>query len=269
MNLAPRTGSGPFWLEKWYIDTLMPSGDVLLVYLGWLRLLGLTMARVTAELFRADGSQQRGWAAAPTIAGGEDLLRFGPARIEGRSLSWETDGLSGELRFEPRHGPVRLREPFLRSGRRQLHWTIEIPDADVEGEVRWPGGSAGVTGRGYRDRVCFDLPPWRFPIRELRWGRAVASDHAAVWVDARCVHGAVRARWEDGTVIPDDTAPPMKSKERVLLETDVVDLDGMRLGWLRPVFRRLPLNPHEVKWHSGFQLSGEDGYGVHERVVWR
>jgi hypothetical protein len=269
VNLAPRGGRGPFTLEKWYVDTLMPDGSVLIVYLGCMRAFGVRLARFAAELFPPEGPPVRGGCAVHAVEGGEDRLVFGPARLEGDRLSWRTPGLSGEVCYSPRHPSAVLREPFVEEGGRRLLWSVEVPDAEVEGRLSWPGGHCQVFGRGYRDRVWFDLVPWRFPIRELRWGRAVAGSHAAAWVAARTGEGEIAARWEDGRVFPGDATPPPMGEPRVLVETAVADAEVLRFGILRPLLRRLSGDPHEVKWAAPATLGGEPGRAIHERVRWR
>jgi len=269
MNLALRGGRGAFLLEKWYADVLSGDGSVLLVYLGWMRVLGVPVARFSAELFRPGGASVRGDAPVRSIEGGESRLEFGPARIDGESLVWSTPGLSGALRFAARHPTVTLREPFLEQGGQRVLWTVEVPDADVEGELRWPGGGERFVGRGYRDRVFCDVPPWRFPVRELRWGRAVSASHAAAWVCARTAQGEVAASWRDGRVVADAAEPVALEAERTLVDTRVADIEGLRFGLLRPILRRLTGDPHEAKWAAAARLGAESGRAIHEHVLWR
>jgi hypothetical protein len=265
-NLALRPDRWPFSLEKWYLDVLLPDGTVLLVYLGRMRLFCVPFARVTAELFRPDGTVVRSDAAARDLSGGPDRLRFGAARIDGDLLTFELPGMSGALRYRPRHPAVSLREPFLVSGDRTLTWTVEIPDADVEGELRLPGGTVPIRGRGYRDRVWFDLLPWRFPIQELRWGRAVAGEHAATWVRARTSAGVVGAAWQDGRTL--DAFEPTLGPDRALITSAIADLEGLRMGWLRPILRRISGDPREVKWAAPATIDGDPGVAIHEVVRW-
>jgi hypothetical protein len=271
VNLAPRRPRGAFFLEKWYADVLLPDGAVLIVYLARLRVLGLPIGRVTAELHPCDGASLRGDSPASRWQGGEDWLRAGPARIDGERLSFRAGGLEGDLRYVPRWPAAVLRQPFLRDGSRSLHWTIEVPDADVSGRLRGAGESWRIEGRGYRDRVWFDARPWRFPIRELRWGRAAAGPHASTWVSASTRVGDVSGRWCDGRVLGDGDAgsPPLSLGEpRVLVETRVADLEGLRLGALRPLLRRLALDPHELKCAAPARIAGHEGRAVHEVVRW-
>lgn len=274
MNLTLHPSHFPTSLEKWYIDVLLDDGAVLLVYLGMLSVSYARVARVTAELYLPDGIGPHGSASAYHIEGGEGILHFGSATIAGDRLSFVTPGLSGKLTYHPRHSPCTLREPFLAEGNRALHWSVEIPDADVTGTLRWPGGARAIAGRGYRDRVWFDFPPWRFPIQELIWGRAAAGNHAATWVHATTDQGTVAASWLDGrmALIKDDSGLPAEvtlGPERIFLDADVASMEGLRLGALRGLLRRFSGDPHQTKWQAPCAIAGERGVAVHEVVRWR
>jgi hypothetical protein len=260
--------SRSWWhLEKWYADAITPDGDVLVVLLAVIRVAGMTVGRVSADLSRADGSAVRGDAPASSVAGGPGWLRFGPARIEGDVLTWSTAGLSGELAVRPRAPAATMRDPLFSAGRGALAWTVEVPDADVSGELRWPGGSLPISGRGYRDRVWTDILPWRLPLRTLRWGRAVTASHATTWIDAETAAERLRWRWDDGRESTD--APPAVGRDRVLVAAAVADIPGLRLGLLRGLFRVLSRDPHQTRWAAPTSLGGEAGWAVHEEVRWR
>jgi hypothetical protein len=145
---------------------------------------------------------------------------------------------------------------------------VEVPDADVRGEVHWPGGSMAIEGRGYRDRVWADIPLWRLPLQDLRWGRAVAGGHACVWVTATCPGGVVAAAWQDGHLIREGLVPPVTGPGRVLLEGPVIDLQGLHLGPLRAPLGHLLHAPSQVKQASEASIGGVSGRAVHEVVTW-
>jgi len=274
IDLSLRPPRFPVSLEKWYIDVLLDDGTVCLVYIGTLVLCGKRFNRVTAELFRPGAATVRGSARVGALVGGLGFLRSAAASIEGGRLRFKTDGLSGDLLYRPRSAPWRLAAPFLSVGRRALTWSVEIPDADVEGRLEWPGGSLEVRGRGYRDRVWFDLVPWRFPISRLAWGRAIAGPHAAVWTQATTARGVVAGAWMDGrevdfaqgAAVPVgiDLGPP-----RVILDSDVADLEGLRLGLLRRPVGWLSGAPHETKWQAPCAIADDPGVAIHEVVTWR
>ncbi len=268
MDLALKPARWPFSFEKWYIDTLMPDGSVLLVYLGRLNLLGVSMAQVTADLFRPGQRPLRGQASASKIHGEGDRLHFGPATIDGERLCFSTAGLSGELTFRALHPPAILGDPFIEEAGRRLDWTVEIPDAEVQGELSWPGGTMAVSGRGYRDRVWLDMAPWRFPITELTWGRAAAGTQASTWVQAKTSAGAVSRCWLNGEVVDGTSKPVQLSEPRVLLDSAIYDLDSLHLGVLRPLLRRWYGDPWQTKWAAAASMGQEHGVAIHEVVRW-
>ncbi len=277
LDLALAPTRFPCTLEKWYVDVLLEDGTIVLIYFGQLALLGARWARATAEVFFADGRVVRGSAAVEAASGRGAELRFGDSGISGDRLFIAAGELRGTLCYHPRATPADLRRPFLSVGTRRLDWTVEIPDADVEGELSWPGGRLEVRGRGYRDRVFFDLPPWRFPISTLHWGRAVAGEHAAFWVHAELGRGdagpPLTHSWVDGQEV---TALPMAlptgltlGTPRTLLDVHVGEIEGLRLGPARALLRRLTGDPHEIKHAAPCTIFGAPGRAIHEVVTWQ
>jgi hypothetical protein len=269
VDLSVGQARWPFTLEKRYVDVLAPDGTVLLVYMGWSSLGALRARRVTADLFRPGEAARSGSAAARRLRGGEDWLDLGAVRIDGEHLSFETTGLSGRMRFRPRYPPATPRVPLLSLGPHRVEWTVEVPDADADGEVRWPGGSLRLAGRGYRDRVWMDLPPWRPVLRELTWGRIAAAGHASTWLHLEAAGERISAGWLDGRSAPARACQGLLRDQRLLVEGRVADLEGLGLGLLRPVVRRLARDPHQVKWAATADLLGAPGVAIHELVRWR
>ena len=269
VDLSVGQARWPFTLEKRYVDVLAPDGTVLLVYLGWLSLGGLRLRRVTADLFQPGAVARRGSAVTGRARGGEGWADFGAARIDGENLSFETIGLSARLTIRPRHPPSSPRVPLLSLGPHRVEWTVEVPDADAEGEVRWPGGSLRLAGRGYRDRVWMDLPPWRPVLHELEWGRIAAAGHASTWLRLEAAGQRISAGWIDGRSAPAEACQGSLRDQRLLVQGRVADLEGLGLSLLRPVVRRLARDPHQVKWACTAELLGAPGVAIHELVRWR
>ncbi|NIM49921.1 MAG: hypothetical protein GTN62_06505 [Gemmatimonadales bacterium] len=261
-------GREPFFLEKWYLDTILDDGTLLIVLLGHLRALGLRRARLSAELHLPDGRVVRGDASVGAIVPEGGGRRFHHGQLGETELVWRTSTLSGELRLISRHTSARLRDPLLTDGKRQLRWIVEVPDADVEGELRWSAGRLAVAGRGYRDYLAVDLLPWRLPIRELRWGRAFAGDHACCWMRLGTHDAALEGTWADGHM-ESRMAPPPLHEERVIQQAHVADIAALRIGALRSVLRRLAGDPYQTRWLAQASLGGARGWAVHELVRWR
>ena len=159
-------------------------------------------------------------------------------------------------------------DPLFRDGRRQLRWIVEVPDAEVEGELEWDSRRLAVSGRGYRDYLALDLLPWRVPLRELRWGRAACGEHARCWASQRLGNGVREGTWSDGSVTPGYEPPPLEH-ERVIQQGPVADLPVMRIGPLRSILQRLARDPHQTRIVARTTLGGEPGWAVQEVVRWR
>ncbi|HVT57824.1 MAG TPA: hypothetical protein VHR45_05455 [Thermoanaerobaculia bacterium] len=86
--------------------------------------------------------------------------------VEGRWLA-EAPGLERIL-LEQENGCVRWRclQPRSRA-------TVTL------------GGGRALAGQGYAEHLSLTLPPWRLPVRELRWGRFLSPSDAVVWIEWR------------------------------------------------------------------------------------
>jgi len=150
-----------------------------------------------------------------------------------------------------------------------VEWTCTAPAADVV--VHAPGGAV-VHGRGYAERLVMTLPPWRLPIRELRWGRWIAADQvrSLVWIDWR---GAAPATWvlRDGALCAGATV----SDTEVCAGGDVAPIAARRLlhsrrledviGTIAPLRALLPpgiLAMEDTRWACGDPLGAPDGSSV-------
>lgn len=269
INMKLRPARWPFSLEKWYIGALLSDGSVLHISLGGLRIMGVPLARVEAELHRPGLPLVRGTTPARFLAGGGSVLQCGSARIDHDKLHFETPGLSGQLSFKPRFAPTQLQDALLQDGERKLEWLVEIPDADVSGRITWPGGSLNVDGRGYRDRFYYDMLPWRTHCKDLKWGRALTQSHSAIWMEGITPMTRTRAMWRNGERCEDN--PPVVQNEsmRVLSKDDVVNLHGSQLGVMRPLLSRLSGHPVEVKQTGVASLGGERGVAILSSVHWK
>jgi hypothetical protein len=116
------------------------------------------------------------------------------------------------LTYEPRDEPwVPPNEGRLFEDRgRLLTWRVPIPSAVVTGSVAVGPLAISVSGLGYHDFVQTDIPPWRLPLRELLWGRALGQDGAVIW--DRLLFAAPEGRrevslgwWRQGTAAPRTT----------------------------------------------------------------
>lgn len=84
------------------------------------------------------------------------------------------------------------------------------------------------------------------------------------WAD----HGAARIDGENLSFETTGLSARLRD-QRLLVEGRVADLEGLGLGVLRPVVRRLARDPHQVKWACTAELLGTPGVAIQELVRWR
>lgn len=254
-----------FRLVKWYLDLVSSEGEAFIGYAADLRWGALrlryaaTLAgrapgpfRTTTHLFGAALPEERGevvrWQVGARGPRGEWTRR-----LAGPDLAL-LDGPDGAVRWSCRH-------------------------AASAGRARVAGGPE-VSGLGYVEHLELTLPPWRLPLRELRWGRFVSERAALAWIEWRGPSPRL--------LVLRDGVPAATAR----VSDDAVEADGARLAFadtctlrdgelgatvLRgvPLLRRaLPpaaLGTHETKWLSRGTLAlpgggREQGWAIHERV---
>ena len=180
---------------------------------------------------------------------------------------------------------------LLTEGPGALRWIVPIPSAQVEGTIRAGGKETKVTGLGYHDVVATDIPPWRLPIRELLWGRALGGGWTVVFSQITKRQGAVLQNFHvsghpgsgQSFVLQageDDAAARISlgnrtltlKLKRIVEESRVTTEDRVRSRFLRAAMAGISGDPFEKKMLSdaffGDGSSLRAGSAFHERVVW-
>ena len=159
-----------FSLTKWYIDCVSADGRVAIGY--WASLawgpLALTWHSVVLHA-PGSGPDHR-----------SSLIAVAAPDVRGRTLTWRAPALQCTVRADSRQRPFE--ERLLDDEAGVVHWRVEAPAANVRVEL---GGASPISGPGYAERIVLTAPPWRLPIRELRWGRWIdaAGNRSVVWID--------------------------------------------------------------------------------------
>jgi len=189
-----------FFFEKWYFDAQGDDGTFLFVYFAGMTLLGRRSGQVVVSLRRSDGSVATRSFNYPArqvdIDAGRRSVRFGEGALSVRfdtcSFRLEEGDDRVDLSWKRLDPPWVPRDDgvLLRLKRRSLSWQVPVPRAEVTGTVRLSGLDAGFDGLGYHDFVQTDIPPWRLPLRELLWGRALGRAGGAIWNRPVFVDGA-------------------------------------------------------------------------------
>ncbi len=258
----------PFRLRKWYVDCVSDDGDVFIGYSAELRWRSLGIAYESA-LVSIDGEHVRTWTSLRNPAP--------PVAAFGR-LDWNTPALGVVGNWTGAANP--LRETIFSTEEGEIEWSCLLPSA--EARVTTPAGD-NLFGRGYAELLQISIPPWRMPVRELRWGRWLSGTGAVVWIDWQ---GDVSKRivYRNGVRVD---APHVGNEALELADGTRLCLDQgcvLRSGTLgSTVLRRIPglaraaparmLAVEEYKWRSRGTLSSPGaaesrGWAIHEVVRW-
>ena len=160
----------------------------------------------------------------------------------------------------------------------QAEWLA--PRASAEFQI----GAERFSGRGYVEHLQLTVPPWRLPIRELRWGRFLSDSDSLVWIDWLGDH-TKRIVYRNGARVEAREI----GEERIVLDhpPDVLRFESAaplregRLGatalaaipGVHSLFPAGILNVRERKWLSRASLTRQGGtasagMAVHEVVEW-
>jgi hypothetical protein len=191
-----------------------------------------------------------------------------PRLDEGR-LTWDAAPLGARIEMIPRVKGVE-REPYP-----GVVWRCLVPSADAVVEL--PGRT--LRGRGYAEVLELSVAPWRLPIEELRWGRALGERTSLVWIQWKGgfpLNLVVRdGVFEEGSVISDDGVlaggTELSISQRSVLREDRLapTLAALKpLAWLFP--KRLT-SALEQKWRGRGTFRDSDrlideGWVIHELV---
>ncbi|HEX5716518.1 MAG TPA: hypothetical protein VF179_10185 [Thermoanaerobaculia bacterium] len=207
------------------------------------------------------------------------LASASPPGAGGGAISWRAEALGCGMDFELRLPPIE--ERLLEKDAGIVEWRVEAPAAEVSVSLR---GFAPLRGTGYAERILITIPPWRLPIRELRWGRWIdeAASRSVVWIDWR---GESPRTWVfvDGIAagpseVTDESVRGGASQvvlgERRALQARTLAEIASSIPPLRAVVPRSFLGLRQSRWCSDGILREGDaaplaGRAIHEVVVLR
>ncbi|HUI57109.1 MAG TPA: hypothetical protein VLY04_19170 [Bryobacteraceae bacterium] len=260
---------GDFELSKWYADCVSESGDALILYSAELRWRGLAIHYANLLTHRADrpGSSRFSLRQQPPPA-----VRDGC--IEWKSRAWHAEGIWNEA-------GIGLRETLFDSPAGRLEWECLVPRAAALLRVR---GEQPLRGWGYVEHLRLSLPPWRLPMRQLRWGRFINATDGLIWIDWRgpynrqvVYHNGAPARAEsigDREIVLADGAGMFSLDCGAVLREGLLGSTALAvLPNLDRLFPSRVLRIHERKWLSRAVLRrpgqpDSTGLAIHEVVEW-
>ena len=263
----PLSSKPEFRLTKWYADCVAENGDTVVLYHGVARWHGIAVHY--SNLLRLFPSGRP--------CAGYSLRKCAPPRVLGGVMEWESHALKAKGSWE------RIDAPFhtivYESEAGAVEWHCLQPRSRAAVQL---GDGTSIHGLGYAERLEMSLPPWKMPIRELRWGRFLSKTDSLVWMDWRgpyskqiILHnGETQGEAEVG-------ARKISIGEEMLLK--LADGDVLRSGRLGTtalamipgVDKVLPgriLKVEECKWRGRAELrrrnSISTGWAIHEVVRW-
>jgi hypothetical protein len=258
-----------FSLHKWYLDVVTNRGDVVILYAARLRWGAFRIGYASVLEDTSDGGHRE----AGTVG------RLQVPRCRGDELTWQSDALDVEGRWQRESPPVR-RRTLASTPNGMIRWACHMPRARATARV----GRVTHEGRGYVESLSLTIPPWKLPFDELRWGRHTSDRHSLVWIDWR---GSVARKWVwlDGeeqpeAVVTDTGISRLAGGAELHFRNgrDVVDRDvlasltGVSPRLTRRVSGRLgTLHEHKRVDSSSIVCGGErqdGGWTVHEVVRW-
>jgi hypothetical protein len=253
-----RVASRTFQLEKWYLDVVAEDGRALVAYWLELRWRSLRVRAASTLVAGATGATRE----RTTLVAGL------PPRLEDGAVRFACGRLDVAGRWSPLVAAAGA--TLLDGPQGHVTWECVAPTARVSATV----GGETFEGLGYAERLTMTVPPWRLPIRELRWGRFAADEGGLVWIEWRGdVPRALAFR--DGRPVPlaEVRQDGVSAGGVELTLTDAVPLRSGALGRgpLRRLAGALPaafLRVDERKWRARGSAGGASGWVIHEVVRW-
>lgn len=272
-----------FFYQKLYTDCITSSGDIFIVYLTWLRWLGVEQCACGFEWYSPDGTRKVHQTSKPP----RDLNGL----HEEGAISFSLDLPSPlHVQITPSLSPWR---PSGTSPLQGLSWSNRVPRANVQ--LRWetPSSPTLWEGDGYADWVEITQRPSTLPLQTLQWGRLHLPETTVVYTHLIAKDGTPWTRvgeWSQGEfrethdLTLQDQAPafhlelsqPLASSQcytltpqRVLHQGDAINKERYPQVLQRTIARWLSGPMTETRWYSRVQSQTDPrqtGWALHERV---
>lgn len=263
------TRNPPFVLSKWYFDCVAEDGRAFIGYLGELRWKSLSIHFQSLLLHSArEGTQTR-----------YSLRRGPPPNVSGPALVWKSSPLRVEGTWTALESPVQA--TILESDAGAIEWHCLQPRATARVRAAKAGA---VCGLGYAEHLRMTIPPWRMPLKELRWGRFLSDTDSLVWIDWRgpyskqvVFHNGAEVRAERITeqqVILRDPKVILDFEESFVLREGILAKTALsKIPNVQKIFPASVLGIRECKWKSRAVLCRDgkamsSGWAIHEVVQW-
>jgi hypothetical protein len=262
-------------LTKWYLDCIEDPCDSAAAPRAWIfywaRLnlgpLSLSYASVIQTSPATDTTETRSFGLQPS-----PILSDTPDE-HAVTLNLRSLNAKGTWSRDCTARPISARLYETHDG--AVTWNAHLPRARVDLEI----AGRHITGHGYAESLELTIAPWKLPIDTLRWGRLIAGDHHAVWINWEGplprtdlwldgVHHA-SATFTDDSIHAGTTTithTPICTIRKGPLGTNVLDSIPLLRGVVPPRMR----SAHEDKQFSSsiLDLNGKRhaGHSIHETI---
>jgi len=157
-----------FDLSKWYADCITENGDALIIYHAQLR--WHTPAIHYSNLLIHESGK-------PVSSRFSLRKQSAPVYTE-EEVTWKSPVWKAEGSWKDTGAQVC--EILFESTEGRLEWNCVAPRSIADVRI---GKDRFFRGHGYAEHLRLTIPPWRLPIRQLRWGRFINACDALTWID--------------------------------------------------------------------------------------
>ena len=251
-----------FRLLKWYLDCVTARGDATIAYTGVLRW-GPVRLHYSSLLETSESE----------VREQHTLRQQHEPELRASTLLWRSSALQVKGTWSCASVPLK-------------HTVFACDDGAVEWECMAPCARSRIgdrEGLGYAERLIMTVPPWRLPIRTLRWGRFLSATDYIVWIDwlgdfnNRIVYRngipAAAQLISDGTIELANGARLTLDRSLVIRSGAIGSTALSVIPGVRETFPARLLQMNERKWRSRARLEQSgyppiEGWAIHEVVEW-
>ncbi len=251
-----------FYLKKHYFDGIDQHGNTVIVYGAWLGFFGLKIPYTAYLLVDENGATERS-CLKPLAFSANGHVAQDALQIRGQ---WQADS-----------APLQVR--LMAQGDYFLNWHPHQPRSIFDVQI----GTRRFHGSGYAETLETNIPPWRLPLSELRWGRFIADGHYLVWIEWRGEQPLKKLFW-NGREIKDFTLSDHElrlhqesarlyfANAHILKDAPLSAL-ATRYPFLRLLVKKRFWQTRETKYQATAQLQLADGTSfagraLYETVLW-
>jgi hypothetical protein len=259
-----------FHLQKWYLDFVSESQEVMIFYAARLQWLGYSVTYTS--WLKASNNRQ------PILRQYFRNVQM-PVQIDD-GIKWSDKRFDISGTWTSRECGIQARIIDMPEG--FLDWNCLQPKADVVLTI----DGKRLCGNGYAEQLILTVPPWKIPMQSLRWGRFLSSESNWVWIQVQLQEGLQQWLWcnaepMNAMEISDEHIWVPQGQLQLTLQPQLVLESEKKIHHVvNKIIRYIPgfnkaipvqfLMADESKWFSHGELSAnglvEKGSAIHEFV---